>query len=480
LRQDLRLDDNPALSAAVQHGGPVIPVFIWAPEDDGSWSPGGANRWWLHQSLRRLEAALQQRGSRLVIRSGNSASTLQALIRDTGANTVWWNHRYEPAAMALESSLTTALQGQGVAVNTFHGGLLFAPGQVQNKEGKPFQVFTPFWKACLALPAPSEPLPEPAHIPAPDVWPDSLPLPQLGLEPRIDWADGIRAAWQPGAQGVAAQLERFLDEALTAYADDRNRPDLQGSSQLSPSLHCGEISPRRLWHQVQKHALLERQGGMTRSAEAYLRQLGWREFAYHLLYHFPHTADQPLRQEFVDFPWRDDPEALRAWQRGATGYPLVDAGMRQLWTTGWMHNRVRMVVASFLVKDLLLSWHAGAQWFWDTLVDADLANNTLGWQWTAGCGADAAPFFRLFNPVLQGQKFDPHGHYVRQWVPELAALPDTYIHRPWETPAAVLTAAHVEIGRTYPLPIVEHHLARQRALAAFDRLGKPSKASSRR
>jgi deoxyribodipyrimidine photo-lyase len=315
------------------------------------------------------------------------------------------------------------------------------------------------------LPEPAGPLPIPPHLSAPATWPDTLPLASLALEPKIDWAAGIRATWRPGEPGALTQAKRFLETGLAVYAEARNRPDFPSSSRLSAYLHYGEISPRRLWHLVREASFGGT--GVSRGAEVYLRELGWREFAYHVLVHFPHTVDAPLREEFAGFPWRDNPETLRAWQRGRTGYPLVDAGMRELWTTGWMHNRVRMVVASFLVKDLLISWQAGARWFWDTLVDADLANNTLGWQWTSGCGADASPYFRIFNPVLQGLKCDPHGDYVRRWIPELAALPEAWIHQPWEAPPEILAAAGVALGRTYPTPIVNHRQARDRALAAL-------------
>lgn len=462
-RHDLRLDDNPALQAAVQRGGPVIPVFIWAPEEEGDWAPGSASRWWLHQSLTSLEASLRQRGSRLVLRQGESLPTLEALVRDTGAEAVVWNRRYEPAIRARDARITSHLRGGGLYVESFNASLLFEPWEVHTRDRKPFQVFTPFWKACLALPELPPPLPEPSHLPSPHAWPASLALQHLALAPRHEWTAGIRAAWQPGEPGAAAHVARFVEAALSIYDSARQRLDVESSSRLSPHLHFGEISPRRLWHLLPEQALWHHTPGV----EAFLRELGWREFAYHVLYHFPRTPDTPLREAFAVFPWRHDPPALRTWQRGKTGYPLVDAGMRELWTTGWMHNRVRMVVASFLVKDLLLPWHAGATWFWDTLVDADLANNTMGWQWTAGCGADAAPYFRIFNPVMQGHSCDPQGDYVRRWVPELAALPSAWIHHPWAAPVEILTAAGVELGRTYPAPMVDHHEARRRALAAL-------------
>jgi deoxyribodipyrimidine photo-lyase len=343
---------------------------------------------------------------------------------------------------------------------------LCEPWTLATKVGKPYQVFTPFWKACQASASPPPPTPAPRRLPAPEKWPASLALAEFKLEPAIDWAGGLRSTWQPGEKGAQALLDRFLRSALADYRTERDRPDRLGTSRLSPHLHFGEVGPGQIWHAISDAA---RDAGAQRQAAAewYLRELGWREFAHHVLFHFPHTTDEPLRQEFARFPWRSDAKALRAWQRGRTGYPLVDAGMRELWHTGWMHNRVRMVVASFLVKHLLIPWQEGAAWFWDTLVDADLANNSLGWQWTAGCGADAAPFFRIFNPVSQGSKFDEQGEYVRRWVPELARMPAQWIHQPWAAPPQVLDEAEVKLGVTYPWPIVEHVEARKRALEAL-------------
>jgi deoxyribodipyrimidine photo-lyase len=469
-RHDLRIADNPALEAAVQRDRPVIPVYILAPEEEGAWSPGAASRWWLHQSLTSLTTDLQKRGSRLVIRRGDSLSTLQSLIQETGVQAVFWNRRYEPPIVKRDATIKSSLRASGLHVESFNTGLLFEPHALRNKAGKPFQVFTPFWKTCLSLAEPTAPLSAPSHLPAPDQWPDSLPLVNLQLEPTIDWAGGIRSTWCPGEDSAQRELQRFLATAVTGYLEHRDRPDEIQTSRLSPHLHFGEISPRQVWHAVRKDA--GKHSAIQRGAEAYLRQLGWREFAHHLLFHFPHTVDQPLRPEFANFPWRDNSADLKAWQRGQTGYPLVDVGMRELWATGWMHNRVRMVAASFLVKHLLLPWQAGDRWFWDTLVDADLANNTLGWQWVAGCGADAAPYFRIFNPVAQGEKFDPNGNYVRRWVPELSRLPAEWIHKPWEAPTNVLTEAGVKLGVTYPEPIVAHYTARIRALAALATLKK--------
>lgn len=467
-RNDLRIADHPALQAAVARGGVVIPVFVHAPDEEAPWAPGGASLWWLHQSLRSLGATLESLQSRLIIRTGNSLEQLQALVNETGASAVFWNRRYEPVVTARDTAIKAKLRAAGLLVESFNGALLHEPWTVQNQSGKPFQVFTPFWKNCLAKPDPAAPLAAPAKLTSPSRWPKSVPLAELELEPKIKWAEGMRAAWQPGEAGAKKQLDRFLAAAFADYTDKRNRPDLQGTSRLSPHLHFGEISPRQIWHSVRRHA--EKSNFAAWRTSQYLAEVGWREFAHHLLHHFPHTPTEPLREDFKKFPWRKDAEFLRAWQKGQTGYPIVDAGLRELWTTGWMHNRVRMIVASFLVKDLLLSWREGAAWFWDTLVDADLAQNTLGWQWTAGCGADAAPYFRVFNPRSQGEKFDPRGDYVRKWCPELARLPDEHLHQPDKAPPEILARAGVVLGKNYPAPIVNHAIAREVALEAFAKL----------
>ena len=475
-RQDLRLADNPALAAAMDACSSVIPVFIWAPEEEASWGPGAASRWWLYSSLVELERALRKRGTKLIVRRGPSAEALLELAAESGAKTVFWNRRYEPAVIARDKKVKALLREHGLAAESFSGNLLFEPWTIQNTSGKPFRVFTAFWKACLAEPAPPEPSLAPKQIPAPVSWPASLKISDLGLEPpesesKIDWTGGLREAWRPGESGAAEQLKTFIDLAIDAYPVARDRPDESGTSRLSPHLHFGEISPRQIWHAV--HRNKARAGAANKTgADVYLREIAWREFAYHLLFHFPDTTHEPLRPEFRHFPWHRDQRALKAWTQGKTGYPLVDAGMRELWHTGWMHNRVRMVVASFLVKHLLIRWQEGAAWFWDTLVDADLANNTLGWQWTAGCGADAAPYFRIFNPVLQGEKFDPKGDYVRRWVSELAALPNNWIHKPWKAPAQILGEAGIELGKNYPKPIVDHDTARKRALESFASIRK--------
>ncbi len=467
MRLDLRLADHQALSDAVSRGAPVVPVFVWAPDEEAPWAPGAASRWWLHQSLARLDAALRARGSRLVIRRGPSTAALIAVARECGADRVVFTRRYEPAVATRDAAVVAGLRAAGIASADFGGTVLFEPGQVRTRTGGPYQVFTPFWKACRAGAAPAPVVPAPRVIPAPASWPASLALDALELEPRVDWAGGLRAAWTPGESGAAAQLARFLMEELSEYEAGRDRMGLPATSRLSPHLHFGEISPRQVFHAARA---LEVQGGMpgtARGAEKFLSELGWREFAHHLLVHFPHSTDAPLRAEFDRFPWRTDGAGLRRWQRGQTGFPVVDAGMRELWSSGWMHNRARMIAASFLVKDLLLPWQEGARWFWDTLVDADLASNTLGWQWVAGCGADAAPFFRVFNPVTQGRKFDSDGAYVRRWVPELAKLSTDQVHAPWDATPMELAAAGVTLGDDYPTPMVDHGEARERALAAL-------------
>ena len=443
LRHDLRLDDNPAFAAAATRGA-VVPVFIWAPEEEAPWGPGAASRWWLHQSLEKLTAAFAKAGAPLVIRRGPSLAALEALAKETGATHVVWNRRYEPAVIKRDTAIKKALAAKGLEVESFNGALLYEPMHVATKEGRPYQVFTPFWRSLLARDEPAAPVAAPKKISTVGKAPQSLSIESLGLLPAIDWAATMRETWTPGEAGAAKRMERFLARGLTGYGTERDRPDHDGTSAISPHLHFGEISPRRLWHAVREAVGGTPAAKIAGSPEVYLRELGWREFANHLLYHFPHTTDAPLRADYARFPWANDPVGLRAWQRGRTGFPIVDAGMRQLWATGWMHNRVRMIVASFLVKDLRISWLEGAKWFWDTLVDADLAANTLGWQWAAGCGADAAPYFRIFNPTSQAEKFDPDEAYVRQWAGAQAA--------------------------DYPEPIVDHAEARKLALAALKTL----------
>jgi deoxyribodipyrimidine photo-lyase len=469
-RRDLRLSDNPALEAALAAGEHPVCVYVH-DESTGDWAPGAASAWWLHHSLAALQTSLQDLGSDLLILRGEPARLLPRLARELEVSAVCWNRCYEPASIERDSRIEQDLQSAAVEVRRFNGSLLREPWEVVKKDGTPYRVFTPFWKALQGQ-GPVRPL-----LPAPDGMaplPDcgdtgSVALDDLKLLPGINWDRGFYDCWTPGEEGAQAALERFCDERLADYREQRDSPSLDGTSGLSPHLHFGELSPQQVWHQVDIAMAPGAGSGSIKAAESFLRQLAWRDFGYQLLYHFPSTPDEPLDERFERFPWRTGYEGdLRRWQRGRTGIPIVDAGMRQLWTSGWMHNRVRMIVASLLTKNLLIPWQEGARWFWDTLVDADLANNTLGWQWTAGCGADAAPYFRVFNPVLQGERFDTDGSYVRQWVPELAQLPAQWIHKPWEAPADELERAGVESGVSYPAPIVGLKESRARALQAWD------------
>ncbi len=466
-RRDLRITDHPALTAAIARGEPVIPVYIDSPEDEGNWPLGSASRWWLHYSLEKLSEQLRSIGSRLIVRRGESRRVLQELISETDAVAVFWNRRYERSCIECDTRIKTELRTQRVHAESFNGQLLFEPWEIQTKEGRPYQVFTSFWKTCLGRPKPAPPEPAPNRILAPEQWPASLAIDELRLLPTIPWDLGLKAAWKPGETSALAELQHFLKTSVGDYSLSRDLPAIRGTSRLSPFLHFGEISPRTIWHEANRWRGEQSSLHTVPGLETFLKEVGWREFAYHLLFHFPHTDKEPLRSEFARFPWREDKNGLVAWQRGQTGFPIVDAGMRELWTTGWMHNRVRMIVASFLVKDLLIPWQKGAEWFWDTLVDADLASNSLGWQWTAGCGADAAPYFRVFNPNLQSEKFDPAGEYLRRWLPELANLPLPWLHSPWTAPDSILRQAGVKLGETYPYPIVDHSEARQRALEAL-------------
>jgi deoxyribodipyrimidine photo-lyase len=458
-RQDLRLADNPALARAAETGEPVLCVYVLDDEIPGPWRLGGASRWWLHHSLQVLKADLAEIGGTLILRRGCGGEVVAALADEIGAGAVFWNRCYEPYAVARDANLKTRLAARGIAAESFNAALLFEPWVPKTGAGTPFRVFTPFWRALQALPEPARPALAPKAVRGFDHRIDSDRLSDWGLLPTSpDWAAGLRAEWQPGEAGAQARLDAFLDK-MADYATARDRPDVEGTSRLSPHLHFGEISPRQIWH-----AMRAREPG----AGKFLSEIAWREFAHHLLFHNPGLPDTPLDPRFARFAWRGSDAQFAAWTQGRTGYPIVDAGMRQLWATGWMHNRVRMIAASFLIKHLGIDWRRGEAWFWDTLVDADLANNAASWQWVAGCGADAAPFFRIFNPVLQGEKFDPDGTYVRRWLPELAKLPDKHIHKPWTAPAALRALA-----KDYPEPIVDLAEGRARALAAFKALTQP-------
>lgn len=468
-RKDLRLSDNPALLEACKSASQVILLFISDGDEENPERPGAASRWWLHHSLESLQASVAERGSKLILRSGPSIEVLRDLILESKSDAVYWNRRYEPQARASDEKIKATLAKEGVEVVSFNSSLLAEPWTIKNSSGKPFQVFTPFWKNLRSRYEDIKPLAAPRNLKAPRKFPKSQKLSELGLLPEIDWAKGLQKRWSPGEKGAKILLKRFIAKSLSLYSNERDRPAQDATSGLSPHLHFGEIGPRQVWHEVEKAAQTDPSLSFG-VVEPFLRQLAWREFAHHLLFHFPHTVSKPLRPEFEHFPWKKRKKLLTAWQQGETGYPIVDAGMRELWHTGTMHNRVRMVTASFLVKDLLQPWQDGAAWFWDTLVDADLANNTLGWQWVSGCGADAAPYFRVFNPVIQGEKFDPEGEYVKHWIPELEKLPTKWIHKPWQCPEDVLDQTGVVLGKDYPLPIVDHSEARDAALEAYDEL----------
>jgi deoxyribodipyrimidine photo-lyase len=459
-RRDLRLADQAAVTAAAESGASVIPVFVLDDTGRHAQRPiGAASRWWLHHSLERLGESLEHSGNRLILRRGESAETILALARETGAAAIHTGFMPDPGARAADKTVAEGLKDSGCTLHRHSTSLLHHPFKVRTQAGRPFGVFTPFAKAFEAQVHVPPPAPAPRHLkPGPHLRSDTLAT--WDLLPKIAWDKGIAAEWSPGETGAADRLSRFVREAAGGYGSGRDLPAEPGTSYLSPHLHWGEISPWQVWEAVGE---AEGDSGIA----AYRRELIWREFAAHLLWHHPELPSEPLRPEFKDFPWRRDAAAEHAWQRGQTGIPIVDAAMRQLWTIGWMHNRARMIVASLLVKHLLVPWQEGEAWFWDTLVDADLASNTVNWQWVAGCGADAAPFFRIFNPVLQGKKFDPKGAYVRQWVPELKALPDAYIHEPWAAPEAVLRGAQVTLGRSYPQPIIDLAQGRARALAAL-------------
>ncbi|HEU0153849.1 MAG TPA: deoxyribodipyrimidine photo-lyase [Arenimonas sp.] len=471
-RRDLRLDDNPALQAALRAGLAPVFVYIHAPDEEAPWAPGAASHAWLHRALKALDADLRARGSRLVIRRGDSLAELEKLIAETQAEALHWNRLYEPASIARDTRIKQGLKSRGLTVESHNAALLVEPWTVQTGSGDPYRVFTPFWKNARQRLDPKAPPAAPAKLPEPPARLAGLDLADLKLEPQRPeprWDEGFWSDWQPGEAGASDLLDAFLDGAATGYKEQRNYPDRIATSKLSPHLHFGEISPRRI-----VSAVLARSwpAAVQPDVDHFLSELGWREFSHHLLFHFPHTANENLNPRFEGFRWaRPDAGHLRAWQRGRTGVPIVDAGMRELWHTGWMHNRVRMVVASFLTKNLRYHWKHGAEWFWDTLVDADLANNTQGWQWTAGTGADAAPYFRIFSPIAQAQKFDAAGKYIRRWVPELAALPDAALAAPWEDPARLR-----RLAPDYPVrPIVDLKASREAALEAYSGpKGKPS------
>ncbi|HET6183334.1 MAG TPA: deoxyribodipyrimidine photo-lyase [Acetobacteraceae bacterium] len=462
-RNDLRTEDHAALAAAAAHGS-VLPVFVLDEAAAGAWAPGGASRWWLHHSLTALTGALARLGAPLILRRGPAETHLAEIAVTAGAAEVHAGEMPEPWARSQEKRVARALREAGVRLVRHRTAMLFDQDRLTTKSAAPFQVYSAFARACHAAGGPPPPLPAPARLDAPAMLPRSDALDGWGLLPaKPDWAGGLRAAWVPGEAAARARLDAFLAALLAGYAAARDRPDADGTSRLSPHLRWGEISPATVWHAAAATP--------TAGAAKFLGELLWREFSIHLLWHNPALPERPLRSAFAGMQWRRDAAALRAWQQGRTGIPIVDAGMRQLWETGWMHNRVRMIAASFLVKHLLIDWREGERWFWDTLVDADLANNSASWQWVAGCGADAAPYFRIFNPVLQARKFDPEGAYIRRFVPELSGLAAPALHAPWEAPPLALQAGGVVLGRTYPAPLVDLVAGRARALAAFAAAG---------
>ncbi len=462
-RKDLRIGDNSALKAAIEAGAPVIPLFIWSPDESGGWAPGAASKWWLHQALKSLSESFKEVSGEFVLREGDSLGQLRDIIEKTGAKRVYWNRRYESPHRELDASIKRQLREDGIEVESFNSSLLNEPHTAATGGGNPYKVYTPYWKKVKDRMI--EPIAE-SNIDSlkfTDPYPETLALKSLGLLPEKQWHHKFVQHWEVSEAAAQERLEKFLNQPVEGYNQARDIPSEDGTSSLSPYLHWGLIGPRQIMHALKAKHDLGKEG-----PEVYAKEIYWREFAYNVLYHFPKTPDAPLHEKYADFPWEPDANALKRWQRGQTGYPIVDAGMRQLYATGWMHNRVRMVVSSLLVKHLLQDWREGASWFWDTLVDADLASNTLGWQWSAGCGADAAPYFRVFNPITQGKKFDTEGEYVRKWVPEIAKLPNKFIHEPWEAPVGILEYAGVELGKDYPKPIIDHKEGRARALAALD------------
>ena len=457
-RQDLRLTDNAAFAAAAAKG-PVIAAYILDDDTPGAWRMGAASRWWLHGSLKNLAYKIP-----IILRRGRADVEVEKLLHETGAKALHFTRDYAPWSGALEQRIKSACEKRGVSCHRYGGYLLHEPENIRNGTGEPYKVYTPFSRACFSAGEPRSPNP-PAKFETATLAIESDRLEDWNLLPsQPDWAAGLREHWLQGEASAVELLATFIAEALPEYADGRDRTDKPFTSRLSAPLHFGEISPHQIWHAT-RSAMARAGGALDRSGEKFLKEILWREFSYHLLHHFPHFPDQPFRPEFVDFPWVEDEWALKRWQRGETGYPIVDAGMRELWHTGIMHNRVRMVVASFLIKDLLIPWQQGERWFWDTLVDADIAANSASWQWVAGCGADASPYYRVFNPVLQGQKFDPAGDYVKKWVPELKHVSVDYIHTPWEMPVP---------PQAYPARMVDHAWARDRALAAFKKIKNDS------
>lgn len=470
-RQDLRTRDNPALTHAYQNSLPVLPVFIHDFEEAGSWAPGSASKWWLYHALKHLDNELQ---GHLTLAKGKALDTLFNLIKESGAQYVFWNRCYEPWRVERDKEIKSALAERGITVESFNGCLLYEPWNCLKDNGEPYTVFSPFYKyGCLKRHGdPPKPQNRPERLTYADEC-QGMSLEDLDLLPKHKWYKKLESYWTPGEKGAQDQLDLFLKEKLHDYKQGRDRPDKEKTSRLSPHLHWGELSPRDVWHACLGAA---QNKDNEKNIWKFLAELCWREFSYNLLYYFPDLPEENFKEKFNDFPWEKRPEDLKAWQKGNTGYPVVDAGMRQLYEEGYMHNRVRMIVGSFLVKDLRIHWREGEEWFWDKLVDADLASNSASWQWIAGSGADAAPYFRIFNPILQSKKFDPDGSYIRKYVPELKNLASPHIHAPWEAPDEALEKAGIVLGKTYPWPIVDHARERDKAMRAFQSLKKSESA----
>lgn len=463
-RQDLRLSDNPALHFAAENDYNIIPLFILDDENAGEWKRGGAARWWLYKSLQSLNKSLS---GNMVFRKGKADEILPEIVEESGALAVFWNRCYEPWRISRDERIKTILKEKRVEAQSFNGSLLWEPWDIKKDDGTPYKVFTPYYrKGCLNAKAPDEPKPKPKNIKFADFSPRYSES-DLDLLPKIQWYRKMEDHWDISEDGAQKRLHHFLENGLKGYKEDRNRPDFDNTSQLSPYLHHGEISVRQIWYEARSKGM---DCAPEKDVDHFCSELGWREFSYSLLYYNPDLPREPIQKKFEAFPWDKNDKALLRWQKGQTGIPIVDAGMRQLWETGWMHNRVRMIVASLLIKNMLLHWHEGEEWFWDCLVDADFANNSASWQWVAGCGADAAPYFRIFNPVTQGQKFDPEGDYIRKYVPELKHLPTKHLYAPWEAPPMILKGANIELGKDYPEPVVDLKGSRERALEAFKSL----------
>lgn len=465
-RQDLRLKDNPALHAAYESGNPIIPVYILDDENAKEWKMGGASRWWLHHALESLGKDLSDH---LVLENGDATKIIPELVKKTNASAVYWNRCYEPWRIDRDKKIKSDLEDNDIEVKSFNGSLLWEPWKVLKQDGTPYKVFTPYYKkGCLNAQSPREPLERPSRLTYGDTDKLGLKLEDLNLlpqKPEPRWDKKMEKHWTISEDGAHKRLNDFLEDGLENYKKGRDHPADENTSRLSPYLHFGQISPNTAWYAAQERGTVE---GWESDRDHFLSELGWREFSYSLLYHFPKITWENLQEKFNDFPWQSqESNDVKDWQKGLTGYPIVDAGMRQLWETGYMHNRVRMIVGSFLVKNMMTHWHRGEEWFWDCLVDADLASNSASWQWIAGCGADAAPYFRIFNPILQSKKFDEEGKYIREFVPELSKLPDKHIHAPWEAPDDVLADAGIKLGKDYPKPMMDHSAARDRALEAF-------------